>query len=193
MNFLWKKSKKGNAYSYLKQNVVTLSSTTLQQHNSNSNNNLTQSQPAPLASQHSQNTGEGASHLSDFSVQSLSTTANGSSSQNVANDADKQSLSSLSRASKSKSFSTMSASARKSSMAENDARSVSGRKSVQTNSSSEKFQFEIVDKPILVKQQTRANRPASAVSNGSNFSLTSPLLNYLQYGDVLIKCVSLNT
>ena len=193
----------------MKQNVVTLSSTTLQQHNSNISplaNQTNPSENSTNANLNNNNTNLGRSSttsiLTNASINNNSTEIDyikqqQPSSSSLSASSSKQ----LTTATKSKSFSTFNtqvtnysnnASMRRSATLESDATS---RHSIHV--SDDNFQFEIVDKPIIMpnvpmvnKQQRGVSnaRPASTLSNGSTFSMTSPLLNYLQYGDVLIKC-----
>jgi hypothetical protein len=178
----------------LKQNVVTLSSTTLQQHNSNISPLANQTNPSENST--NANLNNNNTNLGRSSTTSILTNASINNNSNEI-DYNKQ----LTTVTKSKSFSTFNtqvtnyssnASVRRSATLESDATS---RHSIHV--SDDNFQFEIVDKPIIMsnvpivnKQQRGVSnaRPASTISNGSIFSMTSPLLNYLQYGDVLIKC-----
>lgn len=191
-----------------------MSSTTLQQHNSNISplaNQTTNPNENSTNSNLNNNNSNAIINLGRSSTTSIVT--NSSLNNNNEFDSNKQKLlsssSKLNNATKSKSFSTLTtnnnssissnnlgSSIRRSATVESDATS---RRSVQL--SNENFQFEIVDKPIYatnlptptsLQKNNRfgsvSTRPASTFSNGSVFSLTSPLLNYLQYGDVLIKC-----
>ena len=186
-----KSSKKGYTYSYLKQNVVTLSSTTLQQHNSKQS-------ISPLANQSnpSENTNTNTNSIENFAGRSASSTI----LANLNSDIDKlqQTTAFRSHSTKSKSFSSTTLTTSNANNADIDTKSISSRKS---------FQYEIVDKPIALmmtnKQNQRINvaSPVSQVNStptntvnmrsASTASITSSVLNYLQYGDVLIKCNSL--
>ena len=199
-------SKKGYAYSFLKQNVVTLSSTTLQQQDQ-PHNPKQQRDASPLVSQTNSSEHAHESLLSSTGVRSVSATTNYNASLNNAHEQTARAHTSAATSS-----------ANNANVADViDTKSIaSGRKS---------FQYEIVDKPTpltSMNKQTQLQqqqqlqqqlqrqrsfnhlaagnhtlsstnlRSASLVSSLSNVSSASPLLNYLQYGDVLIKCNSLS-
>lgn len=158
-------NKKGYTYSYLKQNVVTLSSTTLQQHNSSLAN--------PSENTNNNNNGRSSS----------TSTTNATTNNNNKNELDKQST----ILSKSKSFSTLLNTSNN-----YDNKSINSRKSVLNEIVDLKSSKSQPQPQILRSNVNSRLRPPSVISNGSNFSVTSPLLGYLQYGDVLIKCNSLS-
>jgi len=201
-----------------------LSSTTLQQHNSNISPLANQTNPNENSTNANLNTN--TTNLGRSSTTSILTNASINNNTNTTNinsefDSNKQtsySSSKLSNASKSKSFSILTTHANNNNNNNNSSNTLSMRRSATIESdatsrrsvqlSNDNFQFEIVDKPIFManapppttmttttttsNKQNRlgsvSTRPASTISNGSIFSMTSPLLNYLQYGDVLIKC-----